>query len=77
MVRESPPYDFLITFDATSCKMIRRIRWSKVNGKSDSTDNFTRSSIENNLKIIRGRVPHHDTIRVIFNFVNLFLKKLP
>ncbi len=51
--------------------------WSKVNGRSDSTDNFTWSSIENNLKIIRRRFPHHDTIHVIFNFVNLFSKKLP
>ncbi len=27
MVKESPPYDFLIIFNATSCKMIRRIRF--------------------------------------------------
>ncbi len=28
MVRESPPYDFLIIFNATSCKLIRRIWFS-------------------------------------------------
>ncbi len=43
---------------------INFVWWSKVSGKSDSTNHFTCSSIENNQKIIKPGFPHHATIHV-------------
>ncbi len=41
VVRESPPYDFLIIFNATPCKMIQRIRFSIYFWQPDNFDRIT------------------------------------
>ncbi len=61
VVRESPPYDFLIIFNATSCKMIRRIRFSiyfwppdKIDGIMADYVNFSNKKTAIILSILTG-----------------------